>query len=235
MNKSSTIGSLAQALSKAQAEIKPAAFNAVNPFLKNRYADLGSIIEAARPVMTKYGLSFTQLVGGGNDAVEVETVLMHESGEFISTVMSLPLTEERGKSAAQAAGSVITYLRRYSLAAIIGIYADEDTDGNATPAQAMKVDPRQAQQVKRQPEPEYDEPVQPPSVIELQDTKEIRKAMSLDDARAITNSEGTRYGDIPTDKLAHMLNAMIKKGDPAHAEKIVAARMILAAQKESEK
>lgn len=81
------------------------------------------------------------------------------------------------------------------------------------------------------------EPVkpQPATVIERLDAKAARKAMSLDDARAITNSEGTRYGDIPTDKLAHMLNAMIKKGDPSHAEKIVAARMILAAQKESEK
>lgn len=138
MDKSETIASLAKALSLAQGEMKPAAMNATNPFLKNRYADLGSIIEAARPVMTKNGLTFTQLVYRDETGIGVETVLMHASGEWISSRLSVEVGEERGKSTAQVAGSVITYLRRYALAAILGIYADEDTDGNSHEKQPQK-------------------------------------------------------------------------------------------------
>ena len=138
MDKSETIASLAKALSLAQGEMKPAAMNATNPFLKNRYADLGSIIEAARPVMAKNGLTFSQLVYRDETGIGVETVLMHASGEWISSRLSVEVGEERGKSTAQVAGSVITYLRRYALAAILGIYADEDTDGNGHEKQPQK-------------------------------------------------------------------------------------------------
>lgn len=57
MAKSESIKELAAALSKAQAQLKPAAMNATNPFLKNRYADLGAVIEAARPVLEANGLA----------------------------------------------------------------------------------------------------------------------------------------------------------------------------------
>lgn len=138
MDKSDTIASLAKALSLAQGEMKAAAMNAVNPFLKNKYADLGSVIEAARPVLVKNGLSFTQLVYRDETGIGVETVLLHASGEWISSRLSVEVGEERGKSTAQVAGSVITYLRRYALAAILGIYADEDTDGNGHEKQPQK-------------------------------------------------------------------------------------------------
>lgn len=138
MDKSETIASLAKALSLAQGEMKAATMNAVNPFLKNKYADLGSVIEAARPVLVKNGLSFTQLVYRDETGIGVETVLMHESGEWISSRLSVEVGEERGKSTAQVAGSIITYLRRYALAAILGIYADEDTDGNGHEKQPQK-------------------------------------------------------------------------------------------------
>ena len=138
MDKSDTIASLAKALSLAQGEMKAAAMNAVNPFLKNKYADLGSVIEAARPVLVKNGLAFTQLVYRDEACIGVETVLMHASGEWISSRLSVEVGEERGKSTAQVAGSVITYLRRYALSAILGIYADEDTDGNGHEKQPQK-------------------------------------------------------------------------------------------------
>lgn len=128
--KSESVASLCAALAKAQAEIKPAVLNATNPFLHNRYADLGSIIEACRQPLAKHGLSVTQLIGSTDDGISVETILMHESGEWVSTVLALPLGEEKGKSQAQVAGSIITYLRRYALAAIVGVYAGDDDDGN---------------------------------------------------------------------------------------------------------
>ena len=142
---------IAKALVKAQAEMPVVPFDSVNPFLKNRYAGLGSVIETVRPVLAKHGLAFTQLSVGKNGEVGVKTILMHESGEFIEDTIMLPLSDEKGKSAAQVAGSIITYLRRYSLASILGVYADEDTDGNQPkPAQQKNQPaPKKAPQVER--------------------------------------------------------------------------------------
>ena len=128
MYKSDTIGALAAALCKAQSEIKAAEMNSSNPFLKSKYADLGSVIEAARPALGKNGLAFTQLVGGDVNNITLDTLLMHSSGEYIGQTVSLPAGEEKGRSLAQSAGAIITYLRRYGLSAILGVYADEDTD-----------------------------------------------------------------------------------------------------------
>ena len=59
----------------------------------------------------------------------MESILTHESGEFIAERILIPLTEEKGKSKVQSAGSTLTYLRRYSWASILGMYSDEDSDG----------------------------------------------------------------------------------------------------------
>lgn len=165
MQKSDSIQNLAKALCAAQGEMKPAAFNATNPFLKNKYADLGAIIETAQPVLRKYGLSYCQPVSGNGEAITLTTLLMHESGEWIEETVSLPLNEEKGKSQAQAAGSVITYLRRYSLASMLGVYADEDTDGNEPerkPAQAQRPAPVNGKPAAEQVEPEHEDA--PPAV-----------------------------------------------------------------------
>ena len=130
MNKSETIKNISEALVSAQAEMPAVKFNKVNPFLKNKYADLGAIIETAQPILAKNGLAVSQLCTTEGDQVGVETMLMHKSGEWISSSMSISLGEERGKSTAQVAGSIVTYIRRYALAAILGMYADEDGDGN---------------------------------------------------------------------------------------------------------
>jgi len=129
MNKSDSIKNLSGALTKAQAEFTRIDFDAVNPFLKNKYASLGAIIEHSRAVLAKNGLSVSQPTVSANGEVGVTTILMHESGEWMESTITLALADEKGKSSAQVAGSVITYLRRYSLASILNLYADEDTDG----------------------------------------------------------------------------------------------------------
>jgi hypothetical protein len=73
----------------------------------------------------------------GGEFVGVESILMHESGEFVSERILIPLTEEKGKSKVQSAGSTLTYLRRYSWASILGMYSDEDSDGVAAPPANM--------------------------------------------------------------------------------------------------
>ena len=146
--KSESIQSLAAALAKAQAEFPAVPFNATNPFLKNKYADLGAVIETARPVLAKNGISFTQMPTSEAEYIGVTTVLMHASGEFVSSTIMLQAGEERGKSQAQVAGSVITYLRRYALASMLGLYADEDTDGQPHTPKPENVS-------RPEPEPKY--------------------------------------------------------------------------------
>jgi hypothetical protein len=131
MNQSGTISKLSAALAKAQSEMKPVAFDAANAFLKNKYATLGAVIGATRATLANHGLAVSQLPVSGDKSIGVETILTHESGEFISAAIFLPLGDEKGKSQAQVAGSILTYLRRYSLSGVLGIYADEDTDSEA--------------------------------------------------------------------------------------------------------
>ncbi len=129
MNKSETITHLAAALAKAQAEMPVAVFDATNPFLKSKYASLGAVIHASRPILAKHKLSLVQFPISDATGIGVESILTHESGEFIAERISIPLTEEKGKTKVQCAGSTLTYLRRYSWASILGMYSDEDSDG----------------------------------------------------------------------------------------------------------
>jgi len=130
MEKSESIKNLSAALAKVQEEMSGVKFDAVNPFLKNKYASLGAIIEASKSALSKNGFSISQLVTASGNEVGITTILMHVSGEYLSSTATLPMEAEKGKSGAQVAGSVITYLRRYALASILNLYTEEDTDGN---------------------------------------------------------------------------------------------------------
>ena len=142
MNQSSSIQNLATALAKAQAEMPVAVFDASNPFLKSKYASLGAVIQSSRPILAKYDLSLIQFpisqpaIPPAVDLVGIESILSHASGEFISERILIPLVEEKGKSRVQTAGSVLTYLRRYSWASILGMYSDEDSDGGSATCQS---------------------------------------------------------------------------------------------------
>jgi len=127
VNKSESIKELATALSKFQAEVKNPANSANNPFFKSKYAPLNEILNGVRPVLGKYGLSILQMPGGDSQDTSITTILMHESGEWIE---SDPLTMKAVKNDPQGAGSVITYARRYSLSAVLGISSEDDDDAN---------------------------------------------------------------------------------------------------------
>lgn len=134
MQTSETIADLATALAKAQAQIKPASKDATNPHYKSRYADLPAVWEACRKPLTDNGLSVIQMpVDAGEGRVGLTSILLHTSGQYVSSTVSTKLTQD----SAQGLGSALTYLRRYALAALVGIVADEDDDGNAasTPRQ----------------------------------------------------------------------------------------------------
>lgn len=121
-----SIADLAAALCKAQAQMEGAKKDANNPHFKSKYADLASVWDAIRAPLTSNGLSVVQLLRSIQGGVEVETILMHASGQQISDVFAVPAT----KNDAQGYGSAATYARRYALMAMVGV-APEDDDGNA--------------------------------------------------------------------------------------------------------
>lgn len=127
MIKSETITKLAAALVKFNGEISRVAKDASNPFFKNKYASLDSIIDEARPVLTKNGLSILQLPSGDGEHAIMKTLLLHESGEWIE---SEALIIKPVKSDPQAYGSCISYMRRYSLTSFLSLNTGEDDDAN---------------------------------------------------------------------------------------------------------
>lgn len=128
-NQSPTVGKIADALCAAQAELPAAIKGSTNPHLKNKYADLNAIYEAARDTLAKHGLAVVQTMQPTDGSkAHVRTTLLHKSGEWIAGELVMPLDRSGGP---QGMGSAITYARRYSLSAIIGIVTEEDDDGNA--------------------------------------------------------------------------------------------------------
>ncbi|HDR7601753.1 TPA: ERF family protein [Bacillus mycoides] len=127
MNKSETITELAKALVKFNSEVNKIAKDADNPFFKNNYATLDTIIDEIRPILSKHGLSIMQIPSGDGQNVTLKTLLLHESGEWLE---SDELTMKPVKNDPQAVGSCITYARRYSLAAFLSLNTGEDDDGN---------------------------------------------------------------------------------------------------------
>ena len=157
MNKSDDIKELALALSKTQAILKGALKDSNNPFFKSKYADLASVWEACREPLAANGLSVVQMPCNDTpDSVALETILMHTSGQWISSVFSMPVS----KHDAQAVGTAITYARRYALAAVVGI-APEDDDGNLASGKSETAKPAYSKPVAviKQPVAEIKESV----------------------------------------------------------------------------
>lgn len=117
------------ALAAAQKGFAVIVKNKVNPAFSSRYADIEAILQAVRPSLNENGLFLSQSVTTDGKTVSVETMVTHSSGEILrSGVTQIPVGIS--KIPAQAVGSAITYARRYSLTAFLGVSADDDDDGN---------------------------------------------------------------------------------------------------------
>jgi hypothetical protein len=129
LNHSESIANLAKALSIVQGKLTYAVKDSANPFFKSKYADLESVWDACRSLLAENGLCVMQFPGTYSDldkSMSLTTILSHSSGEWISQEMSVPMS----KVDAQGAGSCLSYMRRYSLAAVVGVVQADD-DGNA--------------------------------------------------------------------------------------------------------
>lgn len=126
MLRSDKIDLVSKALVKAQAKIKHAVKDSVNPHFKSKYSDLASVMDAIKEPFAENGLALMQPLSSDQDAVKCTTLILHESGQFIGSEMSMrPVRNDP-----QGLGSCATYLRRYMAAAAAAVASDDD-DGNA--------------------------------------------------------------------------------------------------------
>lgn len=125
MRQSDSIIELATALAKAQGEIDDATKTGTNPAFRSKYADLAAVRAAIREPLAVNDLAVIQLPRSLDGAVEVETMIVHKSGEFIAETLRMPVQ----KWDSHGIGSGITYARRYGLMSMLGLAAD-DNDGN---------------------------------------------------------------------------------------------------------
>lgn len=120
---------LAAALAKAQGTMKAATFNKINPHFKNRYADLAAVVDAIRAPLSANGLAYTQATEVREGGLLLVTTLLHSSGQWVASEYPLPQAARP-----QELGSALTYAKRYSLSAIVGVAADDDDDAEGARA-----------------------------------------------------------------------------------------------------
>ena len=186
---------LAAALSKAQAAFPAVPKTGKNPFLKNEYATLDDIIGAVRKPLGANGLSFVQLLGSNGEGMTLRTILLHESGQMLDSVVTIGASgPEKGINALQSAGKSITYMKRYMLGAMLGVATDGDTDGEDSPSEAK----RQPQKAAPRKQPAPDNGSEPAS-------DGINNPRALLDALA-----PLEYFD-PVKGLPHLLNTIKKQ------------------------
>ncbi|QEU28807.1 ERF family protein [Pseudomonas luteola] len=195
MTKSESIAALAKALAAAQNEIENAKKDSTNPHFRSSYSSLAEILDTCRPVLSKNGLSITQMPGFEDGKVSVETMIMHESGEWISSTLTVPV----GKQDAQGVGSATSYARRYALAAVVGI-AQADDDGEA----AIQQIPRNSQPARQAP------PQKLVSRPEIDQLKAAIEQSTLNEADFLSVSKISSLDLLPLDKFAGAM-AYIKK------------------------
>jgi hypothetical protein len=201
VRQSPTVEALAEALSEAQKDFEAVPKKADNPFFRSKYADLPTIVQAATPILAKYGLSVTQLLDFDGENDLLTTRLMHASGQWIQSEARLHIRDAKGnlRLDPQGLGSAVTYYRRYAYSAILGIVTEEDDDGNKSSSQAAERPPKA-------------QPARPTAAREARNGDEakpmtgpIRKALDT----AIASVEG--WAENPDEVLAYLSTTLGKE------------------------
>ena len=146
MKTSEQIDKIAPALLAAQKEINNASKDAKNPHFRSSYASLGSVIEAVKEPLNKHGIAILQTLSEGKEGLHLSSRLLHTSGQWIEDTAFSPLP----KADPQGVGSATTYLRRYSIAALMCI-TQEDDDGNAASTTTAPSAPKAKQTTNNNP------------------------------------------------------------------------------------
>jgi hypothetical protein len=152
MKQSETIDKLIPAFIAFQSDMPSVPKDGNNPHFKSKYATLGAITEATRPHLAKHGLGFTQWMSNRDGAQLIVTRIMHTSGQWM---------EDDGyilnptKNDPQGMGSAVTYARRYTLGASLGIITEDDDDGNKASEPVRKPSPAPKPEPKTLEEPDW--------------------------------------------------------------------------------
>jgi hypothetical protein len=125
MKTSESIIKIIPALLECQKKIEAVTKDAENPYFKSKYADLNSLMEACKDILNTNGILILQPVSLGS----VETVLLHTSGEWLSSETKIVSKSEIDP---QAQGSAISYARRYGLQSMLFMSAEDDDGEKAT-------------------------------------------------------------------------------------------------------
>lgn len=167
---SKEIAKLVTALAKVQGELRGYREDSSNPFFQSKYGDLSSVWAAIRTLLSDNGLAVMQPCvddGKADGFIRVKTILAHSSGEWISGTLALRPV----KPDPQAAGSAITYARRYSLAAIVGVAPEDDDAEGAMNRRSEREEAQErirktAQKEAQRKADEQSPPQQPSDVID---------------------------------------------------------------------
>jgi hypothetical protein len=206
MTSSETTATLCAALVAAQGGLKPIAKDGKNPAFRARYATLDGIMETVRPALAAHGLAVVQGVihpetgeGGRLVGITVETRLVHTSGEWLASVVPVPVA----KGDAHGLGSALSYGRRYGISALLALSTDEDDDGNA----AAKAPP-----AKPQAKPAPAAPAPGQRLHDRVPTTPPPEAMTLAKAETV-ELKGQRLADMDDDRLDKLRTWAQDKGN----------------------
>lgn len=214
MKQSESVKTILSDLGKAQAEFPtlPKDTNGYN----YKYTNLDTVITTLRPILSKYNIGFMQsLTTLENNKAAMTTRLFHTTGEWLEDTTPLPDVLLSKGNAAQNMGAAITYMKRYTLCAMLGVSCDEDPDGKADgnpDFNARKQNNGPAPKQNNTPAGGWDTPEQSKRIKELLAAKypDGTQIFADSDHRAITSMRAQKTAD----EVIRMLNEEI-----THAKK----------------
>lgn len=197
MQKSEQINEIAFALAQFQGEIEDAPRDAQG--FGYKYATLGAVLSLVRPLLSKYEMAIVQSPKRDGNRIAVETTILHKSGQWISETLSFdmpePILNSQGKKKntdAQDCGSIISYIRRYSITAMLGI--TQIDDDAAAPEQPEYKPKKQASKPAQQQQYANPVPAQPKPVQQVQRIKKETQDLILSHTSVIADFE-QKLGD----------------------------------------
>ena len=191
------------ALVKAVAETTDVHADATNPFHRNKYATLQAHLKTIKPIFAKHGLAIIQFPSSGYNEKEVGvcTIIVHESGESIEHKCHIPVGEN---ATGQQAGALVSYLRRYALAAVAGIATeDDDAETDRVVRAAPASVPLSAPGTKFIPGPAFNAPVAQPAQQQAVSSSDIDPNIIL----PFGKSKGQSIGSLGIDDLKYWATA----------------------------
>jgi hypothetical protein len=157
---SESVGTLAAALAKAQAEIqnpeKSLTATIVSPFPREavrsfRYASLASGLDLVRKCLGQHEIATVQAtaIDGESGLIRLTTTLVHASGEWVSS--DWPVCAVSETAAPHRLGAALTYARRYALFTLVGIAGEDDLDAPDLPAAGLTPEGQKDLQAQQMP------------------------------------------------------------------------------------